>query len=211
MLIQNLSSKFSISWKSNICFRKVAWNVYISLKIVHYRNILSLQCVPRSSIHDHDTRNASQIDSIYTCTHVAVKCTRSQLLLVLNNTPEVILSKINTHNIQGFSYFLQKKYDLSKYTTRCHEIACYVCNNWFHSFFQCAIIIIWSNIFYRSRPTTILGLVNRHMVAVIHRDQNSLISSSIFLTIIITITTIRSNDEKFPFQGLRKTFTGPMH
>ena len=102
---------------------------------------LSLQCVPRSSIHDHDTRNASQIDTVYTRTHMAAKCIRSQLPLVLNDTPEVILNKINTHSIQGFSFFV-KQYYLSKYTTQCHEIACYVCNNWFYYFFQCAIIII---------------------------------------------------------------------
>ena len=102
---------------------------------------LSLQCVPRSSIHDHDTRNASQIDTVYTRTHMAAKCIRSQLPLVLNDTPEVILNKINTHSIQGFSFFV-KQYYLSKYTTQCHEIACYVCNNWFYCFFQCAIIII---------------------------------------------------------------------
>ena len=101
----------------------------------------TLQCVPRSSIHDHDTRNASQIDTVYTRTHMAAKCIRSQLPLVLNDTPEVILNKINTHSIQGFSFFV-KQYYLSKYTTRCHEIACYVCNNWFYCFFQCAIIII---------------------------------------------------------------------
>ena len=103
--------------------------------------LLSLQCVPRSSIHDHDTRNASQIDTVYTRTHMAAKCIRSQLPLVLNDTPEVILNKINTHSIQGFSFFV-KQYYLSKYTTQCHEIACYVCNNWFYCFFQCAIIII---------------------------------------------------------------------
>ena len=158
---------------------------------------LSLQCVPRSSIHDHDTRNASQIDTVYTRTHVAAKCIRSQLPLVLNDTPEVILSKINTHSIQGFSFFV-KQYYLSNYTTQCHEIACYVCNNWFYCLFQYVTIIIQSNTSYRSRPTTILRLVNRHMVAVIHRDQNSLILSSIFITIIISITTTISDNEKSP-------------
>ena len=102
---------------------------------------LSLQCVPRSSIHDHDTRNASQIDTVYSRTHVAAKWIRSQLPLVLNDTPEVMLSKINTHSIQGFSFFV-KRYYLSKYTTQCHEIACYVCKNWFYCIFQYAIIII---------------------------------------------------------------------
>ena len=67
--------------------------------------LLSLQCVPRSSIHDHDTRNASYIDTIYTRTKLASKCIRSQLPLLLNDTSDIILSKINTHSIHGFSFF----------------------------------------------------------------------------------------------------------
>ena len=67
---------------------------------------LSLQCVPRSSIHDHDTRNASNIDSIYTRTKLASKCIRSQLLLLLNDTSDIILSKVTTHSIHGCSFLL---------------------------------------------------------------------------------------------------------
>ena len=62
---------------------------------------LSLQCVPRSSIHDHDTRNASNIDTIYTHT----KCIRSQLPLLLNDTSDIVLSKINTRSIHGFPFY----------------------------------------------------------------------------------------------------------
>ena len=40
---------------------------------------MSLQCVPRSSIHDHDTRSASSIDTIYTRTHMVSKFIRYQL------------------------------------------------------------------------------------------------------------------------------------
>ena len=91
---------------------------------------LSLQCVPRSSIHDHDTRNASNIDTIYTRTKLASKCIRSQLPLLLNDTSDIILSKINTHSIHGFSFFI-KRYYLAQYTTQCHDRECFVCNNWF--------------------------------------------------------------------------------
>ena len=50
-------------------------------------------------------RSASSIDTIYIRTHMESKCIRSQLPLLLNNTPGIILSKINTHSIQGFSFF----------------------------------------------------------------------------------------------------------
>ena len=68
---------------------------------------LSFQCVPRSSIHDHDTRGAEQVDTIYTRTHMAAKCIRSHLPVILNDTPAMIINKINTHSIQGFSFFHQ--------------------------------------------------------------------------------------------------------
>ena len=44
------------------------------------RYFLPLQCVPRSTIHSHDTRSANKMDTIYyTRTQMADKCIRSQL------------------------------------------------------------------------------------------------------------------------------------
>ena len=93
---------------------------------------LSLQCVPRSSIHDHDTRNASNIDTIYTRTKLASKCIWSQLplLLISNDTSDIILSKITTHSIHGFSFFI-KRYYLAQYSTQCNDRECFVCSNYF--------------------------------------------------------------------------------
>ena len=91
---------------------------------------LSFQCVPRSSIHDHDTRGAERVDTIYTRTHMAAKCIRSYLPVILNDTPAMIINKINTHSIQGFSFFI-KRYYLSQYTTQCQLKGCFTCNNWF--------------------------------------------------------------------------------
>ena len=94
---------------------------------------LSFQCVPRSSIHDHDTRGAEQVDTIYTRTHMAAKCIRSHLPVILNDTPAIIINKINTHSIQGFSFFI-KRYYLSQYTTQCQLRGCFTCDNWFFFF-----------------------------------------------------------------------------
>ena len=91
---------------------------------------LSFQCVPRSSVHDHDTRGASRIDTLYTRTHMAAKCIRSHLPVLLNDTPAIIINKIDTHSIQGFSFFI-KRYYLSQYTTQCQLRGCFICNNWF--------------------------------------------------------------------------------
>ena len=84
---------------------------------------LSFQCVPRSSIHDHDTRGAERVDIICTRTHMAAKCIRSHLPVILNDTPAMIINKINTHSIQGFSFFI-KRYYLSQYTTQCQLRGC---------------------------------------------------------------------------------------
>ena len=48
----------------------------------------SFQCVLRFLIHDHDTRGDSKVDTLYTRTHIAAKCVRSHLPLLLSDTPE---------------------------------------------------------------------------------------------------------------------------
>ena len=108
----------SLFWQSCLKF------LYKFKKCQLPKYFLSFQCVPRSCIHDHDTRSASNIDTIYTRTHMASKCIRSQLPLLINNTPDIILSKIDTHSIQGFSFFI-KQYYLSQYITQCQERGCF--------------------------------------------------------------------------------------
>ena len=81
------------------------------------------------SIHDHDTRGAERVDTIYTSTHMAAKCIRSHLPVILNDTPAMIINKINTHSIQGFSFSI-KRYYLSQHTTQCQLRGCFTCNNW---------------------------------------------------------------------------------
>ena len=111
---------------------------------------LSFQCVPRSSIHDHGTRGAEQVDTIYTRTHMAAKCIRSHLPVILNDTPAMIINKINTHSIQGFSFFI-KRYYLSQYTTQCQLRGCFTCNNWFFYIYISCCIQVTTIISYCSR------------------------------------------------------------
>ena len=40
-LILNPISKFLISWKLNICFRKVVWNLYLSLNKANLRDLIA--------------------------------------------------------------------------------------------------------------------------------------------------------------------------
>ena len=64
---------------------------------------------------------------------MASKCIRSQLPLLINNTPDIILSKMDTHSLQGYSFFI-KQYYLSQYITQCQERGCIVCSNWLNRF-----------------------------------------------------------------------------
>ena len=92
------------------------------------RYFLSLQCVPGSSIHGHETKSANEMDTIYTRTQMAAKCIRSQLPSLLNDTLDIILNKIDTHSIEGFSFFI-KQYYLSQYRNQCRDRDRFVCNH----------------------------------------------------------------------------------
>ena len=89
---------------------------------------MSFRCSPRSSIHDHDTRYASQIDTISTRTIMASNRIRCRLPDIINSTTESIFNKIETHSLHGFSQFA-KRFFIYQYPTHCFEINCYVCRN----------------------------------------------------------------------------------
>ena len=69
-----------------------------------------LSYTPRSDIHGHDTRYADLIDIESTRTVMAEKCIRIHLGKVINETPNVIMEKINTHSIYGFVFYIKRCY-----------------------------------------------------------------------------------------------------
>ena len=69
-----------------------------------------LSYTPRSDIHDHDTRYADLIDIESTRTVMAEICIRIHLGKVINETPNVIMEKINTHSIYGFVFYIKMCY-----------------------------------------------------------------------------------------------------
>ena len=87
---------------------------------------LSFDCIPRSGKHEHDTRYANLINVEGTRTKMAENCIRHHLITILNTTPNCILDKINTHSLQGFSFFI-KRYYLNELTYECNLRECYVC------------------------------------------------------------------------------------
>ena len=90
---------------------------------------LTFKCIPRSSIHEHNTRYSSLIDAEGTRTVIAGNCIRHHLVTVLNNTPKCIIDKIDTHSLHGFSFYI-KRYYLDQLTYECNLRECYVCGRW---------------------------------------------------------------------------------
>ena len=80
----------------------------------------------QSSIQDHNTRNRDNIRTTRTRLNIADKCLRNYLTGKINSTPNNLLSRINTHSIQGFT-FAVKNYLLNQYQINCTEMNCYVC------------------------------------------------------------------------------------
>ena len=81
----------------------------------------------RSSIHDHDTRFANIIDSKLKRNVMAQNCIRHHIVTVLNCTPICILDKMDTHSLQGFTFYI-KRYYLDQMTFECCLRQCYICN-----------------------------------------------------------------------------------
>ena len=91
------------------------------------RYLLGFKYEQRSSIHDHDTRFANLIDSKPTQTVMAQNCICLHIVTVLNCTPKCILDKIDTHSLQGFTFYI-KRYNLDQMTFECSLRQCYICN-----------------------------------------------------------------------------------
>ena len=89
----------------------------------------TFDCIPRSDIHDHDTRYSHLINIEATRTRMAENCIRHNLITIVNNTPRCILDKIDTHSLEGFSFFIKRHY-LNELTYECNLMECYVCGNW---------------------------------------------------------------------------------
>ena len=100
--------------------------VYKFKKLSLPNYFLTFKCIPRSSIHDHDTRYSSLIDAEGTRTVMAGNCIRHHLVTVLNNTPQCIIDKMSTHSLLGFSLYI-KRYYLNQLNYECDIRDCYVC------------------------------------------------------------------------------------
>ena len=81
-----------------------------------------------SNIHEHNTRQRNRLHIARTSHKYADKCIRHSIPKTVNNTDNIILDKINTHSMQGFSKYI-KITCIQNYKDTCDILNCYICNN----------------------------------------------------------------------------------
>ena len=109
-------------------YKRKALNFYYKLvnnTLPSYFNII-FRPVRQRDTHEHFTRIQNfKIPRVY---HTFAKnCLRIYLPKLLNESASCILSKVETHSIQGFSFYI-KQYFINKYQDTCQIENCYVCN-----------------------------------------------------------------------------------
>ena len=78
-------------------------------------------------LHDYNTRNRFALRPIQYRFHASNNCIRYRIPVLINNLPDHIKHKINTHSLLGFA--LHVKYHFIKnYDIVCHVEHCYICN-----------------------------------------------------------------------------------
>ena len=82
-----------------------------------------------SNIHNHNTRGANALHK-NRCSHVfAQKSLKLNITNIVNGTPDIILDKIDTHSLNGFTNYV-KLFLLQTYQDTCRPTVpnCYICS-----------------------------------------------------------------------------------
>ena len=78
------------------------------------------------TVHNYSTRGCHQIRKILVKHDFSRKCIRYSLPILINTTPIIILNKITSHSIKGFTTYI-KRSCIEKYTILCQLTNCYTC------------------------------------------------------------------------------------
>ena len=82
----------------------------------------------QSNIHGRDTRYNHLIASYVTRIRLSEKCLRNNMIRIVNETSDLILSKIETHSYHGFSNYAKNEI-LKSYSAQCNIFNCYICGS----------------------------------------------------------------------------------
>jgi hypothetical protein len=87
----------------------------------------SFSCNTNRDTHYYRTRTTS-IVSARVNHEFAKHSLKHSLIILLNQTPNIITDKITTHSYHGFSSYV-KNYYINTYTNVCYNSTCYICRN----------------------------------------------------------------------------------
>lgn len=90
--------------------------------------LLDLPFHPNSDTHDYNTRQVDDIHQPLAKHDYAKLSLRFDLPRIVNDTPEIILDKIFTHSLDGFTWYT-KQYIINSYQENCTINNCYICSN----------------------------------------------------------------------------------
>ena len=91
---------------------------------VYFRDIMS----SHNRTHTYDTRGRNDPMPTYTRTKSAKLSVRNYLPTFLDQYPRLIIDKVYTHSLQGFSRYC-KNYLINGYGKPCDIVNCYICLN----------------------------------------------------------------------------------
>ena len=98
---------------------------YKKNKLPSYLQNLPLQ--PNFDMHNYETRIRYHIHQPKTNHEYAKHCIRFHIPKTVNNSPNAILEKIDTHSLKGFSGYIKNCF-LESYQDTCTIENCYICN-----------------------------------------------------------------------------------
>ena len=97
---------------------------FINKKVPVYFNTFPLY--PNHDIHDYNTRGHNKFHRL-NLTHTFAKMSlRNTLITTLNNTPSIIIDKVNTHSQIGYSLYIKNVF-VQEYRMTCIIPNCYIC------------------------------------------------------------------------------------
>ena len=89
--------------------------------------LLDIPLVNNTVMHNYNTRQRTDMHQPFARHEYAKKCLRYDLPRIINNTPNIILDKVHTHSLQGFSWYI-KQYIIQNYQEECFIENCYICS-----------------------------------------------------------------------------------
>ena len=81
----------------------------------------------RMYIHEYNTRNKTALNTGQVRIKAAQNSIRNMTSKIVNTTPDIIINKIFTHSLHGFTTYV-KQYYIAEYSFECSRNNCYVCN-----------------------------------------------------------------------------------